>query len=122
MLVNLLLHASTLQPSLPLFPATVADQKALENGEAHGDDVIRDLTAAYPNPGHGMYSRLPPESEDLAMLVDEDTEAFSHTWREPTPPAETAPANVNASAAAAAATTAEGQNGLDKDGQEKTVS
>jgi len=33
----------------------------------------------YPKPGNGI--RLPPEDEDLALLVDEDVGVYSHMWR-----------------------------------------
>jgi hypothetical protein len=32
----------------------------------------------YPKAGYGIL--LPPESEDMAYLLDEDVEVFSHSW------------------------------------------
>lgn len=34
----------------------------------------------YPRAGHGVAAKLPPESEDLGMLLDEDVVSYSHSW------------------------------------------
>lgn len=40
-----------------------------------------DPPAHYPKPGHGLARTLPPESEDLPWLVDDNFEVFSHSWK-----------------------------------------
>jgi len=66
-LVGLLLHAVSANPTLQLFK-----ERRGANGEVE-DDVL-----PYPKAGNGL--RLPPESEDLDLLIDDDTTTFSHTW------------------------------------------
>ena len=76
-LVSLLLHASSLHPSLPLFtPKTGTEPLALAEGEEEfyeDEDVL-----PYPKAGNGV--RLPPEQDDLSILLDDDTGTFSHVW------------------------------------------
>ena len=38
-----------------------------------------DYVLPYPKAGNGI--RLRPESEDMAILLDDDTTTFSHTWK-----------------------------------------
>ncbi|MCJ1376615.1 hypothetical protein MMC20_007858 [Loxospora ochrophaea] len=98
-LVALLLHATFLHPSLPIFssplrqrPPTSAPglssdpishalaedaDPLVETEEQPYDD--RDLLP-YPKPGNGL--QFPPESQSLALLLDEDIVTFSHLWRE----------------------------------------
>jgi hypothetical protein len=33
---------------------------------------------SWPQVGHGMYAKLPPESQDVHLLAEENDEAFSH--------------------------------------------
>ncbi|KAI9757921.1 MAG: hypothetical protein M4579_003257 [Chaenotheca gracillima] len=104
-LVTLLLHATTLHPTLPISTTTSTDGtatsasalplSALPNGPTPPSEpspLQADLIepdpdpsnplAPIPKPGHGL--RLPPESEDLDWLVDEDFTVFSHIYRDPT--------------------------------------
>ncbi|KAA6415302.1 MAG: hypothetical protein FRX48_00017 [Lasallia pustulata] len=100
-LVSLLLHASALHSDLPLFApdakptVAVKPSPAVQQQQADRDTntELVDLASlptdeeseyeellSYPKAGNGI--KLPPESEDLAVLVDDDTVAFSHTWRD----------------------------------------
>ena len=96
-LVSLLLHASDLTPELPLFaPDARAAAKSSRVGEERPDraanDEVVDLASPtadeleyedilpYPKAGNGI--PLPPESEDLEFLIDDDVVTFSHTWRD----------------------------------------
>ncbi|MCJ1304376.1 hypothetical protein MMC08_007188, partial [Hypocenomyce scalaris] len=86
-LVSLLLHASDLTPELPLFaPDARAAAKSSRVGEERPDraanDEVVDLASPtadeleyedilpYPKAGNGI--PLPPESEDLEFLIDDD--------------------------------------------------
>lgn len=78
-LVSLLLHATSLHPTLPIRsapdPAPVFDPTA--------EDEVHRLYAEsaplpYPKAGNGV--PLPPENEDLALLIDKDMATFSHVW------------------------------------------
>ncbi|SLM41254.1 Zinc finger, RING/FYVE/PHD-type [Lasallia pustulata] len=100
-LVSLLLHASALHSDLPLFApdakptVAVKPSPAVQQQQADRDTntELVDLASlptdeeseyeellSYPKAGNGI--KLPPESEDLAVLVDDDMIAFSHTWRD----------------------------------------
>lgn len=94
-LVSLLLHASALHPDLPLFAPdarpTAQPSQAVEEEPANkpSEDEVEDLVGEdleyedllpYPKAGNGI--KLPPESEDLEFLIDDDTVAFSHSWRD----------------------------------------
>lgn len=48
----------------------------------------------YPRPGYGLMRTLPPESEDLSYLVDDEDKCgvFSHVYQAGT--SEAAPRNV----------------------------
>lgn len=43
--------------------------------ELEDEDIL-----PYPKAGNGI--KLPPESEDLEFLIDDDIVTFSHTWRD----------------------------------------
>lgn len=115
-LVNLLLHAANTHPYLPIFTSskpTLPTTPTLQaNGASHhngtnGEHTITapaadgteeeqepayyldDPPAHYPQPGHGLARTLPPESEHLPWLLDDNTEVFSHVF-----PADEAPAAV----------------------------
>jgi hypothetical protein len=45
----------------------------LEEDEYYSEDEL-----PYPKAGNGL--QLPPESEDLSILIDDDSEAYSHRW------------------------------------------
>ena len=96
-LVSLLLHASNLHPELPLFapdarPAAKPSLAVEEQADKDTNDEVVDLASPpaedseyedilpYPKAGNGI--KLPPESEDLEFLIDDDTVTFSHTWRD----------------------------------------
>lgn len=95
-LVSLLLHATNLHPSLPIFPQggkaamDLTSSLKTTNAMAHGDVEMTnhfkqdqalefgyDEDLPYPKAGNGIV--LPPESEDMEWLVDDDYETFSHT-------------------------------------------
>jgi len=42
------------------------------------DYYEEEIELSYPKAGNGIV--LPPESDDLAFMLDEDTTAFSHSW------------------------------------------
>lgn len=94
-LISLLLHATNLHPDLPIFPqgksaADPASQPVAVNGvpgtdNAGANDLERrpsqdesyEEDLPYPKAGNGII--LPPETEDLEWLLDDDCQAFSHT-------------------------------------------
>lgn len=94
-LVSILLHATTLHPGLPIFaaaktptaeaiqlvtqtPNQTLDQAAAEE-ELYDFFAERELLP-YPKAGHGVAARLPPESVDVGILIDEDVITYSHSW------------------------------------------
>lgn len=95
-LVSLLLHATTLHPSLPIFSAAkpptaeavqlVQQTPQLQTVEqAAAEEELYDYFAErellpYPKAGHGVAAKLPSESVDLGILLDEDVVSFSHSW------------------------------------------
>ena len=44
------------------------------------EDEIYEEPLPYPKMGNGLV--LPPEEEDLHLLVDEDVASWSHSWQE----------------------------------------
>ena len=96
-LVSLLLHANTLHPDLPIFrppvPIIVEPQPTRpppnhhnimqvgEEEEAEVYEYIEPEPLPYPKAGNGIV--LPPEEEDLALLIDEDIVTYSHLWKGP---------------------------------------
>ncbi|MCJ1463583.1 hypothetical protein MMC07_002191 [Pseudocyphellaria aurata] len=96
-LVSLLLHATKLHPNLPILSASEAttatsahvmrDVLRYPNATAHlggGDDedtyVLYSETDPLPYPKAGNGVPLPPERDDLAFLIDDDVQTFSHVW------------------------------------------
>ena len=94
-LVSILLQATTLHPGLPIFAAakpptaeaiqlvTQTPTQTLE--QAAAEEELYDFFAErellpYPKAGHGVAAKLPPESEDLHILLDEDSVTYSHSW------------------------------------------
>ena len=88
-----------MHPRLPIFPAKGArvlasdlspaavDTTALVNdfastaiAEAEDGYYEEDDALPYPKAGNGI--QLPPESEDMNVLLDDDTVTFSHSWTE----------------------------------------
>lgn len=45
------------------------------------DGYDTDPPAHYPKAGNGLARAMPPESEDLQWLVDENFDVFSHGWK-----------------------------------------
>ncbi|EHY61220.1 hypothetical protein HRR83_000980 [Exophiala dermatitidis] len=109
-LISLILEASDLAPDLPLYkalvplstrnntpqaqftstyvtpvsqPPTFADKDTANNAvpvDEGYDDHLDDHATLYPKPGNGV--QLPPESEDLHMLLEgKDSKTFSHWVR-----------------------------------------
>ncbi|KAL8740775.1 MAG: hypothetical protein Q9190_006552, partial [Brigantiaea leucoxantha] len=91
-LVSLLLHATTLHPDLPVFSATRPTVERPPRPITHfidptappvEEDESYDLypeseVLPYPKAGNGIV--LPPELEDLELLIDDDFAVFSHVW------------------------------------------
>ncbi|KAI4246191.1 MAG: hypothetical protein L6R40_002144 [Gallowayella cf. fulva] len=93
-LVSLLLHATILHPDLPIFatpsggplperpkrPVTqsVDPTAPIDEDEEEDDLYPESELLPYPKAGNGV--RLPSESKDLALLIDEDVGVYSHTW------------------------------------------
>lgn len=100
-LIDLVLRASSLQPSLPLFPTqssisnppTTAGAASSTYGNTMDlttepdapvvvdepyDGYDTDPPAHYPKAGNGLARTLRPETEDLEWLVDENADVFSH--------------------------------------------
>ena len=50
-------------------------ENAAQVEEQYEDDYV----LPYPKAGNGV--RLRPEREDLGILLDDDTVAFSHAWK-----------------------------------------
>jgi hypothetical protein len=84
-LVSLLIHATSLHPNLPLFPPK--PPLLTTNGEAAtaaGDSAVyyydENAELPYPKAGNGL--PLPPESDDLGILVEDvdDAPYVSHRW------------------------------------------
>lgn len=74
------MHATALHPNLPIFaPKTPTDNTDASRGVQENYEAV-DTLLPYPKAGNGI--RLPPESEDLAVLLDDDTGTFSHRWEE----------------------------------------
>ncbi|KAF2271800.1 uncharacterized protein EI97DRAFT_437487 [Westerdykella ornata] len=75
---------SQLQPQPPQQQQQQPSEKAQDavDGEYEEDDdgYDTDPPAHYPKPGQGLARNLPPESEDLRWLVDDNFEVFSHSW------------------------------------------
>lgn len=92
-LVSLLLHASSLHSDLPIFtpppptsiptileprPLPAPIQSSLDE-EEYIEIYVQQEPLPYPKAGNGLV--LPPEHEDLALLIDEDVVSYSHSWK-----------------------------------------
>lgn len=58
-----------MHPDLPIFNSSAVD-KAAEDIYDDEDDL------PYPKPGNGLV--LPPEKDHLSILLDDDTDVYSH--------------------------------------------
>ena len=67
-------------PERPRRPIThYVDPTAPVEEEDESYDLYPDSeTLPYPKAGNGI--PLPPESEDLDLLIDEDVKVYSHVW------------------------------------------
>ena len=84
-LVSLLLHASTLHEDLPVF-APPPPPPLVQVLEPTADEeelyvYVEPDPLPYPKAGNGLL--LPPEDEDLEILIDEDIVTYSHLWKGP---------------------------------------
>ena len=84
-LVSLLLHASTLHEDLPVF-APPPPPPAVQITEPTADEeelyvYVEPDPLPYPKAGNGLL--LPPEDDDLDILIDEDIVTYSHLWKGP---------------------------------------
>ena len=84
-LVSLLLHASTLHEDLPVFapPPPPPPVQVLEP-TADEEELyvyVEPDPLPYPKAGNGLH--LPPEVDDLDILIDEDIVTYSHLWKTP---------------------------------------
>ena len=84
-LVSLLLHASSLHEDLPVFappppppPVQVLEPTA---DEEEFYVYVEPDPLPYPKAGNGLL--LPPEDDDLDILIDEDIVTYSHLWKGP---------------------------------------
>ncbi|KAF2745061.1 hypothetical protein M011DRAFT_479217 [Sporormia fimetaria CBS 119925] len=62
-------------------PAALEPLKPPLPDDAFDDGYDTDPPAHYPKPGNGLARTLRPETEDMAWLVDDNYEVFSHHWR-----------------------------------------
>ncbi|KAL9102363.1 MAG: hypothetical protein Q9163_002485 [Psora crenata] len=91
-LVSLLLHATSLHEDLAVFEPTTpnaasATVSMLEDAVVAGaslvaddDDEISEEPLPYPKMGNGLV--LPPEEDDLDIMIDENIATWSHSWKE----------------------------------------
>ncbi|KAL8807122.1 MAG: hypothetical protein Q9223_004454 [Gallowayella weberi] len=91
-LVSLLLHATVLHPDLPIFatssggPLPERPKRPVTHfvdptapAEEEEDDLYPESDPLpYPKAGNGV--PIPSESENLALLIDEDVGVYSHVW------------------------------------------
>lgn len=61
--------------------STVNTNGGLDQADDYDDGYDTDPPAHYPKAGNGLARTLRPESEDLQWLVDDNFEAFSHSWK-----------------------------------------
>ena len=84
-LVSLLLHASTLHEDLPVFaPPPPAPPVQVLEAAADEEELyiyVEPDPLPYPKAGNGLL--LPPEDDDLDILIDEDIVTYSHLWKGP---------------------------------------
>ena len=84
-LVSLLLHASTLHEDLPVFapppppPPVLALEPTADEEELYV--YIEPDPLPYPKAGNGLL--LPPEEDDVDIMIDEDIVTYSHLWKGP---------------------------------------
>ena len=84
-LVSLLLHASTLHEDLPVFapppppPPVLVLEPTAEEEELY--IYVEPDPLPYPKAGNGLL--LPPEDDDVDILIDEDIVTYSHLWKGP---------------------------------------
>ncbi len=90
-LISLLLHANHLHADLPVFrppPApipVIVEPLPLRPGivsqeeEEYYEVYVEPEPLPYPKAGNGIV--LPPEDDDLALLIDEDIVTYSHSWK-----------------------------------------
>ena len=82
-LVSLLLHASILHEDLPVFaPPPPPPPVQMLDPTADEEELyvyIEPDPLPYPKAGNGLL--LPPEDEDLDILIDEDIVTYSHLWK-----------------------------------------
>lgn len=93
-LIFLLLHATSLHPELPILnssSAAAAGRAAAAAAAAAEEDSLDYYGLYYPDPdplpypraGNGV--RLPPEGDDIGIMMDDDEATFSHRWGWETP-------------------------------------
>jgi hypothetical protein len=86
----MLMHATALQPSLAVFPGPTAYMNGIGANEAEAatelpyDGYETDPPAHYPKPGNGLARTLPPETEDLNWLLDDNIDVFNQVNNYPT--------------------------------------
>lgn len=86
-LVSLLLHACTLHEELPVFapPPPPPPLPELPRWQGWGEEeevyevYVEPDPLPYPKAGNGII--LPPEDDDLDILIDEDVVTYSHLWK-----------------------------------------
>ena len=101
-MVDLLLHIYSIYPNIAMFPPikpTASNQSTISTGhtiagpegittidsapqepeplpENHYDGYETDPPAHYPKPGNGLARTLPPETEDMPWLLDDNFDVF----------------------------------------------
>ena len=72
--------ATDLSPGAADTTALVNDFASTAIAEAEDEYYEEDDVLPYPKAGNGI--QLPPESEDISILLDDDIATFSHLWME----------------------------------------
>jgi hypothetical protein len=90
--MNLLLHVNKTYPTLAIFPTSPSaliklGEITAQDTEDHYDGYETDPPQHYPKAGNGLARTLPPESEDLPWLIDDNFDVFTHqvNYHTPTP-------------------------------------
>lgn len=84
----MLLHATSLHPELPILNAESVPSSSTAAGRAAAaEEESLDYYGLYypdtdplPYPKAGNGVRLPPERDDIGILIDDDEATFSHQW------------------------------------------
>jgi hypothetical protein len=81
-LIDILLHTSKIYPNLALFPSSPNVEIRVED---HYDGYETDPPQHYPKAGNGLAKTLPPESDAMPWLIDDNFNVFTHQVNYQTP-------------------------------------